>query len=113
MADRRAVRLAPPAGLTTVAALLAASALAMAAPSSARAAINGIRIAALPAGCETPASGTGVADCRRPVPVTLPQGTTVGSVAAGGFAGYAVTRSGQVLAWGGNSGGELGQPLPA
>jgi len=51
-----------------------------------------------------------VADCRRPVPVTLLQGTTV---AAGGVAGYAVTRSGQVLAWGGSSSGELGQPLPA
>jgi alpha-tubulin suppressor-like RCC1 family protein len=110
MADRRAVRLASRAGLTTVAALLAASALAMAAPSSVRAAINGVRIAALPAGCEKPASGTGVADCRRPVPVTLPAGIKVASLTAGGFAAYAVTRSGQVLAWGNNSFGELGDP---
>jgi alpha-tubulin suppressor-like RCC1 family protein len=80
----------------------------MAAPSSAWAAIYGVRIAALPAGCEKPASGTGVADCRRPVPVTLPAGTRVASLAAGGFAGYAVTRSGQVLAWGDDQFGELG-----
>jgi alpha-tubulin suppressor-like RCC1 family protein len=53
-----------------------------------------------------------VADCRRPVPVALPAGTRVASLAAGGFAAYAVTRGGQVLAWGGNSSGELGQPLP-
>lgn len=112
MAGRRAVRLAPPAGITTAAALLAVSALALAAPSSARATSDSQRLAALPAGCEKPASGTGVADCRRPVPVALPPGTRVASLAAGGFAAYAVTRGGQVLAWGGNSSGELGQPLP-
>ena len=110
MAGRQAARTAPRTGLATAAALLAAATLGTAAPSSARASINGVRMAVLLAGCDKQASGTGVADCRRPVPVTLPQGTTV---AAGGFAGYAVTRSGQVLAWGGSSSGELGQPLPA
>jgi len=110
MAGRRAVRLAPPAVLTTAAALLAVAALAMAAPASARAASSSQRLAALLAGCEKPASGTGVADCRRPVPVALPAGTRVASLAAGGFAAYAVTRSGQVLAWGNNSFGELGDP---
>jgi alpha-tubulin suppressor-like RCC1 family protein len=51
-----------------------------------------------------------VAFCRRPVLVTLPPGTKVASLTAGGFAGYAVTRSGQVLAWGDNQFGELGDP---
>jgi len=110
MADRRAVRPGPRTGLTTAAALLAAAALAVAVPSSARAAIYGPRISVLLAGCQTPTSGTGVADCRRPVPVTLPPGTKVASLAAGGFAGYAVTRSGGVLAWGDNQFGELGDP---
>jgi alpha-tubulin suppressor-like RCC1 family protein len=57
-----------------------------------------------------PTSGTGVAFCRRPVRVALPPGTKVASLTAGGFAAYAVTRSGQVLAWGDDQFGELGDP---
>jgi hypothetical protein len=110
MAGRQAARTAPRTGLATAAALLAAATLGTAAPSSARASINGVRMAVLLAGCDNrpaePAWPTAAARCRS----RSPRGTTV---AAGGFAGYAVTRSGQVLAWGGSSSGELGQPLPA
>jgi alpha-tubulin suppressor-like RCC1 family protein len=43
-----------------------------------------------------------------PVQVSLPSGTTVIAIAAGGFHSLALTASGQVLAWGHNSSGELG-----
>jgi alpha-tubulin suppressor-like RCC1 family protein len=64
--------------------------------------------------------------------VPLPAGTRVTALAAGGCFGLALTASGKVtqvaageefglvltatgrvLAWGGNSSGEIGQPLPA
>jgi hypothetical protein len=43
-----------------------------------------------------------------PVQVSLPSGTTVIAIAAGGFHSLALTASGQVLAWGYNGNGELG-----
>jgi alpha-tubulin suppressor-like RCC1 family protein len=43
-----------------------------------------------------------------PVQVSLPSGTIVTAIAGGGYHSLAVTSSGQVLAWGDNSVGELG-----
>jgi len=43
-----------------------------------------------------------------PVPVSLPVGTTIASVAAGGTFSLALTSTGSVLAWGDNSFGQLG-----
>jgi alpha-tubulin suppressor-like RCC1 family protein len=43
-----------------------------------------------------------------PVPVSLPAGTTVTAIAAGGYSSYALTSTGQLLAWGYNGDGELG-----
>ncbi|MGH3406943.1 MAG: RCC1 domain-containing protein, partial [Streptosporangiaceae bacterium] len=40
--------------------------------------------------------------------VSLPKGTTVTSIAAGSLTGYAVTKSGGLLAWGENNHGQLG-----
>src|SRR5450759_1953477 len=48
------------------------------------------------------------ADSNTPVAVSLPSGTTVIASAGGGFHSLALTSSGQVLAWGYNSDGELG-----
>ncbi len=47
-------------------------------------------------------------DSHTPVPVALPKGTTVVAVAAGGTSSLAVTTAGQVLAWGDNHYGQLG-----
>jgi alpha-tubulin suppressor-like RCC1 family protein len=49
---------------------------------------------------------TGTSDT--PVAVKLPAGTTVASVRAGGKHSLALTSAGQVLAWGHNSAGQLG-----
>jgi alpha-tubulin suppressor-like RCC1 family protein len=43
-----------------------------------------------------------------PVPVSLPGGTTVKEIAAGDSHSLALTSTGQVLAWGFNAVGELG-----
>src|SRR5450759_3831659 len=43
-----------------------------------------------------------------PVQVSLPSGTTVTAIAGGGAHSLALTSSGQVLAWGSNSSGQLG-----
>ncbi len=43
-----------------------------------------------------------------PVPVSLPSGTTVTAIAGGGYHSLALTSTGQVLAWGNNVQGELG-----
>jgi alpha-tubulin suppressor-like RCC1 family protein len=45
--------------------------------------------------------------------VALPAGTAVTQLAAGEEFGLALTAAGKVLAWGSNSAGEIGQPLPA
>jgi alpha-tubulin suppressor-like RCC1 family protein len=47
-------------------------------------------------------------DSSTPVPVNLPVGTTVKAVRAGCFFSLALTTSGQVLAWGNNEFGQLG-----
>lgn len=53
--------------------------------------------------------GTGTTKGRlTPGPVSLPKGTTVASIAAGPFSGYAVTKAGGMLAWGQNNHGQLG-----
>jgi alpha-tubulin suppressor-like RCC1 family protein len=44
----------------------------------------------------------------RPTPVVLPAGTTIKAISAGGFHSLALTTTGQLLAWGQNSNGELG-----
>jgi alpha-tubulin suppressor-like RCC1 family protein len=43
-----------------------------------------------------------------PVPVSLPNGTTVTAISAGGASSLALTSTGSVLAWGNNVEGELG-----
>src|SRR5450759_1150748 len=43
-----------------------------------------------------------------PVAVSLPSGTTVTAIAGGGFHSLALTSTGQVLAWGDNTYGQLG-----
>jgi alpha-tubulin suppressor-like RCC1 family protein len=43
-----------------------------------------------------------------PVRVKLPQGVTVTAIAVGGFDGLALTSAGDVLAWGDNGFGQLG-----
>src|SRR5450759_2324717 len=48
------------------------------------------------------------ADSSIPVAVSLPSGTTVTAIAGGGQHSLALTSAGQVLAWGYNSDGELG-----
>ncbi|WP_027644335.1 RCC1 domain-containing protein [Salinispora oceanensis] len=48
------------------------------------------------------------ADSSMPVAVSLPAGVTVTAVAAGAAHNLAVTSAGTVLAWGGNSSGQLG-----
>src|SRR5450759_2553757 len=48
------------------------------------------------------------ADSNTPVAVSLPSGTTVTAIAGGGQHSLALTSAGQVLAWGYNSDGELG-----
>jgi alpha-tubulin suppressor-like RCC1 family protein len=110
MAERVTRRLAGAGPALLAAAALTAAGLAAPSAALAASAAPGPRPAANPAGCVAPTSGTGVAFCRRPVRVTLPAGTKVAALTAGGFAGYAVTRSGQVLAWGDDQFGELGDP---
>jgi alpha-tubulin suppressor-like RCC1 family protein len=53
-------------------------------------------------------STTGCSCSSTPVAVSLPSGTTVTAVAGGQFHSLALTSTGQVLAWGSNSNGELG-----
>jgi alpha-tubulin suppressor-like RCC1 family protein len=53
-------------------------------------------------------NGTTTIQSNLPVAVSLPSGTTVTTVAAGRFFSLALTSTGQVLGWGQNSGGELG-----
>src|SRR5450756_1985773 len=48
-----------------------------------------------------------------PVAVSLPAGTTVTAIAGGGFHSLALTSSGQVLAWGYNFNGQLGNGTTA
>ena len=43
-----------------------------------------------------------------PIQIELPNGTTAVSVASGGFASYAIDRSGRLWAWGRNDEGQLG-----
>lgn len=50
---------------------------------------------------DTASSGT-------PVPVSLPPGTTVRAISTGAFHALALTTTGEVLAWGNNFRGELG-----
>ncbi|MCN0155339.1 cell wall anchor protein, partial [Salinispora arenicola] len=53
--------------------------------------------------------GDGTAtDSSTPVAVDVPAGTTVTAVAAGGVHSLAVTSGGDVLAWGANGSGQLG-----
>jgi len=49
-----------------------------------------------------------MADSHVPVPVSLPHGTVITALAAGGGHSLAVTAAGQVLAWGDNEYGQLG-----
>jgi alpha-tubulin suppressor-like RCC1 family protein len=63
--------------------------------------------------------GTGsTTDSTVPVPVVLPPSTTITAISAGGYHNLALTSTGQVLAWGYNGQGELGNgskadsPLP-
>src|SRR5450756_958155 len=53
------------------------------------------------------------ADSNTPVAVSLPAGTTVTAIAGGGFHSLALTSSGQVLAWGYNFNGQLGNGTTA
>lgn len=43
-----------------------------------------------------------------PIHITLPEGATAVSVASGGYASYAIDRSGKLWAWGRNNQGQLG-----
>lgn len=52
--------------------------------------------------------GTAAHFAARPTPVVLPAGTTIKAITAGGFHSLALTTTGQLLAWGGNGVGELG-----
>jgi len=52
--------------------------------------------------------GTGGPPSAIPVPVSLPSGTTVTAIAGGNIHSLALTSTGQVLAWGDNVQGELG-----
>src|SRR5580692_9294584 len=54
----------------------------------------------------------GVGQLDRPVSVNLPAGVTVTTVAAGGKDTLALTSAGQVLAWGDNGQGQLGDGVP-
>src|SRR5450756_1552591 len=47
-------------------------------------------------------------DSSTPVAVSLPSGTTVTAIAGGYYHSLALTSSGQVLAWGDNANGQLG-----
>jgi hypothetical protein len=53
-------------------------------------------------------TGSPLGTSRVPVPLSLPPGTTVKSVSAGDEHGLALTTTGQVLAWGDNDFGQLG-----
>jgi alpha-tubulin suppressor-like RCC1 family protein len=53
--------------------------------------------------------GTGTAKSSRlPVPVRLPKGVTIKAISAGQDSSLALTSTGRVLSWGGNSNGQLG-----
>jgi alpha-tubulin suppressor-like RCC1 family protein len=53
-------------------------------------------------------NGTAVSFTALPVKVSIPTGTVITAIGAGEYDGYAVTSTGQVLAWGNGIDGELG-----
>ena len=53
-------------------------------------------------------NGTTTNNAVTPVKVSIPAGTVVKAIAGGYYAGYALTSTGQVLAWGYNNYGDLG-----
>ena len=114
---RRAAVLAMSGSLTALLLIPAAAAAAPSRPAAGLARLAAARPAAQAAGSArawgedaSGQRGDGVATARSlsPVRVALPAGTTVISVATGGRHSLALTLAGQVLAWGNNSFGQLG-----
>jgi alpha-tubulin suppressor-like RCC1 family protein len=60
------------------------------------------------AGGDLGQGGADTTERNTPVPIAFPEGTVIVSLDAGNGVSYAVTSTGEVYAWGGNSSGELG-----